>query len=124
LKGEKTGGRSSGTPNKEGREVKTFLGRVFGRAFSESRADVSPTTGQPIEGAPLRSLEDRLVDGIITLSLDTKLIVRLLDGYAGKPAQAHDVRGRITLEDLVSGNVPEDDVDDVDETGSSSESGA
>jgi hypothetical protein len=34
------------------------------------------------------------------------------------------VRGRITLEDLVSGNVPEDDVDDVDETGSSSESGA
>lgn len=106
MKGEKTGGRTVGTPNKEGREVKAFLDRVFTRAFTESRPDNDK------EGAPNRTLEDRLVDRIITLSIDSRLLVRLLDGYGGKPAQQHDLRAKVSLEDLIAGTVDEPGAED------------
>lgn len=115
AEGRKTGGRTAGTPNKSTRELKDFLGRVFTRAFTETRTVYDEVEGDE-PGTTKKvarevTLEDSLVTEIITLSLDPKLLATLLAHWAGSPAKAIDVnhKGRVTLEQIIAGTVPKDE---------------
>jgi hypothetical protein len=109
----KTGGRKPGTPNTATRELKDFLGRVFARAFTETVREVRDV----VDGDGLRkvevqvALEDRLVEQIITLTIDGKLLVTLLAHWAGTPTKQLDVNhsGSVTLAQLIAGTAPVDD---------------
>lgn len=105
AQGNKTGGRSPGTPNKASKAVKEFLERVFSRAFTEKRTITVSTDGGrtfvPVE----LSLEDRLVDEIIRGNVDPGQFKTLLAYYAGQPRQAfdHTHTGKVTLEQIIAG---------------------
>lgn len=107
--GTKSGGRVAGTPNKSTRALKTFLDRVFGRAFTET-TKVQRPDGTEVEVG----LEDVLVAQIITLTIDEGLFKTLLAYYAGATPKAveHKHTGKLTLEQLVAGVKPDDVVDD------------
>ena len=101
----KTGGRTKGTPNKATAEVKAFLGRVFARAFTEK---VTVTVGKGENAKEVEvGFEDALVRAIITLSIDTKLLNRLLEYHAGAPPKPvdHTHKGRIDLASIIAGTV-------------------
>jgi len=110
--GTKSGGRKAGTPNKATRELKTFLDRVFTRAFTEK------TKVQAPDGTELEvGLEDVLVAQIMSLSIDEGLLKTLLAYWAGAVPKAvdHKHSGKLTLEQLVAGVTPGDvDDDEVD----------
>lgn len=93
--GHKTGGRTRGTPNKATAHVKGFLEGVFTEAF---------------ENPEFRKL---LIDRIVTLQIDGRLLTTLLQFYAGRPAQSVDVRheGTVSLAQLIVGDVPTGDDD-------------
>jgi hypothetical protein len=109
----KTGGRKPGTPNKATRELKDFLGRVFARAFTETVRE----TRDVVDGDGFKkvdvdvSLEDRLVEQIVTLAIDGKLLVTLLAHWAGTPTKQVDVNhsGSVTLAQLIAGTAPVDE---------------
>lgn len=96
AEGRKTGGRTAGTPNKATRNVKAFLDGVFEEAFAD------PT---------FRTL---LVQQIVTLQIDSKLLQTLLAYYAGKPTQAHEHRGTVNLARIIAGTLPDDGEDGED----------
>lgn len=111
--GRKSGGRVAGTPNKSTRELKKFLDRVFSRAFTETRVrrKVDHQGGVTEENY---TLEDRLVGGIIDGTVDAGELRTLLGYWAGRPAQAVDHRhtGTLRLEQLITGTLPTDTVED------------
>lgn len=100
----KTGGRKRGTPNRSTSQLKEVLDRVFTRAFSESY-EHTVGTGENARVERV-TFEDALVHQILTLQLDTKLLVRLLEYWAGAPTKRIEVEGKLTLEQLVSGKLP------------------
>ena len=114
VDGNKTGGRKAGTPNKSSKAVKQFLDRVFTRAFSEKRSTVVSKDGGRTFFAEERSLEDRLVDDIITGRIDPGEFRLLLAYWAGRPVQPfeHNHRGKVTLEKLIAGTATQDDEDE------------
>lgn len=118
MQGSKTGGRTKGTPNKSTAHIKNFLGRIFERAFVETKTLVrKDRKGDVIESRDV-TLEEMLVEQIVTLTIDSKLLGTLLAYYAGSPARqiTHDVKGKLTLEQLIAGAVSSaDDDDEADE---------
>ena len=94
--GRKTGGRTAGTPNKATHRLRSFLDRIFTRAFSD------PT------------FEQRLTQSIIEMSIDTRLLALLLAYYVGRPPQSLDMvhSGTVSLAELICGRVPTNDIDD------------
>lgn len=112
--GRKTGGRVAGTPNKSTKQVKSFLERVFGRAFTEAIPvhDVCALTGT--SGPRMRTLEDLWVERILAGTMDEKFLQFLLTMHAGRPTQQVDVAhsGQVTLEQLITGNIPDDTPDE------------
>jgi hypothetical protein len=94
--GQKTGGRVAGTPNKGSRELRTFLDGVFAEAFANPAFRVE------------------LILQITTLKIDTKLLVRLLEYWAGAPPKEHKHTGKFTLAQLIAGTAVEDENEDED----------
>jgi hypothetical protein len=90
---QKTGGRTAGTPNRSTAELKAFLGRVFEKVFTDPE------------------FERKLITEIVEFRLEPQLLKVLLAYYAGAPAKQveHSHKGRLTLEQIVTGNVPDDD---------------
>jgi hypothetical protein len=88
--GEKTGGRAKGTPNKATQQVKQFLEGVFEEAFANEQ---------------FRRL---LLDRIVTLQIDNRLLTTLLHYYAGRPAVAvdHTLDGTVSLAQIIAGDLP------------------
>lgn len=109
-KREKTGGRRPGTPNKASGEIKEFLTRVFDRAFTETQTlEIrDKKTGQVLSSREV-TFEDMLVERIVTLTIDAKVLNRLLEYRFSAPAKAVTVSGKLTLEQIISGQVPADD---------------
>src|SRR5262245_35705563 len=87
------GGRRAGIPNKSTRRVKAFLDAVFEEVF-----------GRP-------EFKQRLVESIVNLTIEPKLLTLLLAYYAGRPATTVDLlhSGTVTLAELVVGDVPMED---------------
>jgi hypothetical protein len=90
----KTGGRSAGTPNKRTRKLTTFLDDVFAKAMAD------PT------------FRDRLVAQIVTLTIDTKLLVRLLEYTFGAPPKEHKHDVGDNLAALIAGITVTDEEDE------------
>lgn len=90
---QKTGGRQKGTPNRANAQLRAVLDGVFTEAF---------------ESELFRA---KLLLQIVTLKIDTKLLVRLLEYWAGAPAKHVDVKGKVTLEQIVAGLAVDDDDD-------------
>jgi hypothetical protein len=67
----KVGGRSAGTPNKGTALVKEFFEGVLEKAFADP------------------SFAPRLVQAIVTLELDPKIFLRILEYVGGRPDQGH-----------------------------------
>lgn len=117
AQGKKTGGRQKGTPNKASRELKEFLGRVFARAFTEKVTVRRPRAAGGDDELVEVSLEDVLVEQILSMSIDEGLLKTLLAYYAGKPAAQvdHTHRGTVTLAQLIAGTAPLEGDDDPEE---------
>ncbi len=119
----KTGGRTSGTPNKSTRQLKDFLERVFTRAFSEKFTGRVKVAGdEPGEVKYVErevSLEDLLVEQIVTQAIDGKLFTTLLAHWAGSPSRAVDVNlgAQASLAQLIAGTAPVTSPDDEDAEG-------
>ncbi len=116
AQGRKTGGRQAGTPNKSTGELKAFLERVFARVYKEKRVlyanDVIRKKKLRKTDTPeLQSLEDRLVDQIITLTIDPKILVRLLEYLAGKPTTPIALGADKDLAAIIAGIATEDEKD-------------
>jgi hypothetical protein len=90
-------GRPRGTPNKSSQRVKAFLDEVFGEALAR------------------QELKKRLIEEIVTLKIDTKLLALLLAYYAGRPAVAVDHTGTVSLAKLIAGDL--DGTEDEDDPG-------
>ena len=60
------------------------------------------------------AFRQRLLTSIVELSIDAKLLTVLLAHYAGSPSKQvdHNHRGTVTLEQLITGTVPDDDDDE------------
>lgn len=67
----KIGGRSAGTPNKATQKVKDFFEGVLDKAFADP------------------AFEPALVQSIVTMSIDTKLFLEILQRVAGKVPNNH-----------------------------------
>lgn len=81
AKGRKTGGRTAGTPNKATRAIREFALALLNRPLFVRRLQLSLDNG---------TCSDRLV--------------QLLFHYAaGKPAQTVNLKGSLTLEQVVAG---------------------
>ena len=93
---QKTGGRTAGTPNKSTAELKAFLARVFDKVLRDPE------------------FERRLVSEILECRIESVLFKTLLAYYAGAPPKqhAHTHSGRVTLEQIVAGTVPDGDDED------------
>lgn len=117
AQGRKTGGRAAGTPNKSTGELKAFLERVFARAQKEKRVlyahgVIRRKKLKKTDVPQLQSLEDRLVDQVITLTLDPKLHVRYLEYLAGKPTTPIELGASKDLAAIIAGvatDSPEED---------------
>jgi hypothetical protein len=96
MKGLKTGGRASGTPNKATAKLKAFLEPLFEDAFAD----------------PMFRVE--LLLQITTLTIDVKLLQTLLAYNFGAPSKSveHKHSGSLTLEQLVAGLTVEDEDED------------
>ena len=90
----KTGGRKAGTPNRASAELKAFLDDVF-------KAAMAPGSG----------FREELILQIATLKIDGRLLARLLEYWAGAPTKQVEVTGKLTLEQLIAGVVPDAVVD-------------
>jgi hypothetical protein len=88
-------GRPRGIPNKATRKVKAFLDEVFEEVFAR------------------KEFKQRLVESIVDLSIDPKLLSILLAYHVGRPTQAvdHAHSGTVTLAELIVGTIPGDDID-------------
>lgn len=93
----KTGGRTAGTPNKSTATVKAFFTDVLERAFTNPK------------------FKTRLVTDIVSGAIDSKLLMHILDRVAGKTTTPVAHSGRLTLEQIVAGTVPDDDAEAGDE---------
>jgi hypothetical protein len=89
--GSKSGGRSKGTPNKSTAAFKALLERVFDKAVANPR------------------FERRLVAAIVTFSLDTKLLIRLLEYHVGAPTKQVDHTHKHSLASIIAGTARDDD---------------
>jgi hypothetical protein len=115
--GNKTGGRTKGTPNKSGRELKAFLGRVFARAFAE-RVTVIRTDPVTRDLVPVEiGFEDVLVEQILSMTIEPALLKTLLAYYAGQPPKSvdHNHKGTVNLAQLIAGTAPTEDAGDDDD---------
>ena len=94
--GQKTGGRTKGTPNKATSELKSMLGRVFGRAFADP------------------GYEDKLVEQIVNFTISESLLRTLLAYWAGTPTKQVELnhQGKVSLAALIAGVDTDVDVDD------------
>jgi len=93
---QKTGGRTAGTPNKSTAELKAFLARVFDKVLRDPE------------------FERRLISEIVEFRLDPQFLKTLMAYYAGAPPKQHEHThsGRVTLEQIVAGTVPDGDDED------------
>lgn len=91
--GSKSGGRQVGSQTKASKELKAFLDRVFTKAFDE---------GYELELA-LR---------IKTFQIDSKLLCKLLEYWAGAPTKQHNVTGTVSLAQLIAGTAPDTEEDE------------
>ena len=91
-------GRPAGVPNRSSRKMKAFLDEVFDDVFARE------------------AFKQRLVESIVNLTIDPKLLALLLSYYVGRPPQAvdHIHGGTVTLAQIIAGRVPKDD-DEADE---------
>lgn len=109
--GRKTGGRVAGTPNRATKQVKDFLERVFTRALSEKVKVRRPDPNDPTQTIWQElTLEDQLVEQLLTRTLDPKLEQFLITMYAGRPTQQVEIdhSGTVTLEQIIAGRIPND----------------
>jgi hypothetical protein len=95
--GQKTGGRTKGTPNKATANLKAMLDRVFTKAWADPR------------------YEETLVDKILNFTISESLLRTLLAYYAGTPTKQVELnhQGKVSLAALIAG--VDTDVDDDDE---------
>lgn len=91
--GTKSGGRQVGSQTKASKELKAFLDRVFTKAFDEA-------------------YEVELAQRIRTFTIDSKLLVRLLEYWAGAPTKQHTVTGTVSLAQLIAGTAPDTEDED------------
>lgn len=84
-KRKKTGGRRKGTPNKATRDIQEFLTPIFDTAFRDKR------------------FAKRLLDEIVFLRIDTKLLGLLLAYRFGKPPQKVELEASQSLAELIAG---------------------
>jgi hypothetical protein len=92
--GTKSGGRVRGTPNKATRQLKKFLDGVFTEAI-----------GDPV-------FRQALLIRIKTLDLDAKVLLRLLEYWAGAPQKQHTHQHQHSLASIIAGtavDTPDDD---------------
>ena len=92
--GTKSGGRLKGTPNKATRQLKAFLDGVFSEALAN---------------ADFRAL---LLTRITTLALDEKVLLRLLEYWAGAPTKPHAHTHQHSLASIIAGTAADTDDDD------------
>lgn len=92
AQGRKTGGRQAGTPNKATAQLKAFLGDVFTEALSRPE------------------FRTRLVEAIVRLELDPKVLQLLLAYWAGAPPKEHKHSGTVhhALERIIAGTVDDE----------------
>jgi hypothetical protein len=96
--GQKTGGRTKGTPNKATAHLKGMLDRVFTRAFADP------------------NYEEQLVAQIVNFSISESLLRTLLAYWAGQPTKQVELKheGSISLAALIAGSAVVDDDEDED----------
>lgn len=92
--GTKSGGRTKGTPNRASRTFRTFLDRVFTAALNDP------------------GYELRLTQSIVNGTLSDKVLVKLLEYWAGAPTKQVDVSHTHSLAAIIAGTAVDDDDQD------------
>lgn len=83
--GSKSGGRQAGTQNKSSRELKAFLDKVFAQAFADP------------------AFEAELLTRIKSFTLSDKVLLRLLEYWAGAPQKSVAHTHEVSLAKLIAG---------------------